>query len=195
MESGLNKTVLGIGYKGVGKHLSCKNGKKTKEYVLWKNMLHRCYSGKYKAYKMTSVCEEWYNFQNFAEWCNLQPEFFNEKSCLDKDILKKGNRVYCPEFCCFVPNEINIALASRRSLRGGCPLGVCFDKSRGKYHSCLNKFKVQINLGRFNTPEEAFNVYKIAKEEYLKELAVSFKKSISDRVYEALLKYEVEVTD
>ena len=47
----------------------------------------------------------------------------------------------------------------------------------------------------FKTPEEAFYVYKEAKETYIKEVANRWKDQIDPRVYEALMKYEVEITD
>ena len=42
---------------------------------------------------------------------------------------------------------------------------------------------------------EAFNAYKKAKENYLKELANKWKGKIDPRAYEALMNYEVEITD
>ena len=52
-------------------------------------------------------------------------------------------------------------------------------------------------IGRFNTPLEAFNAYKIAKENYIKELAEKYfqEGKITEKVYNALMKYEVEITD
>jgi hypothetical protein len=50
-------------------------------------------------------------------------------------------------------------------------------------------------LGRFVTPEEAFQVYKQAKEAYIKEVAELYKDQIDIRVYEALMKYEVDIND
>jgi hypothetical protein len=52
-------------------------------------------------------------------------------------------------------------------------------------------------LGYYATPLEAFNAYKTAKEEYIKELAEKYfqEGKITERVYNALMKYEVEITD
>ena len=47
----------------------------------------------------------------------------------------------------------------------------------------------------FNTELETFNAYKIAKESYLKDLANKWKGKIDERAYEALMDYEVEITD
>ena len=50
-------------------------------------------------------------------------------------------------------------------------------------------------LGSFKTELEAFNAYKTAKEIYIKEQANKWKDKIDDRAYEALMNYQVEITD
>ena len=47
----------------------------------------------------------------------------------------------------------------------------------------------------FKTEIEAFNVYKTAKESYLKEQANKYKSQIDDRAYNALMNYTVEIDD
>lgn len=64
-----------------------------------------------------------------------------------------------------------------------------------RYIAQIRKFKKVIHLGYFSTPEEAFNAYKEAKEDYVKEVAEKWKDQIDPRVYEALMKYRVEITD
>ena len=59
----------------------------------------------------------------------------------------------------------------------------------------MRKFKENIHLGYFSKPDEAFNVYKQAKEDYIKEVAELYKDQIDIRVYEALMKYEVDIND
>ena len=50
-------------------------------------------------------------------------------------------------------------------------------------------------LGRFVTPEEAFQAYKQAKEAYIKEVAEEWRDSIDPRVYESLTNWVIEITD
>ena len=50
-------------------------------------------------------------------------------------------------------------------------------------------------LGVFETPKQAFQVYKQAKEDYIKEVAEEYKGKIDNRLYEALMNYEVEIDD
>ena len=47
----------------------------------------------------------------------------------------------------------------------------------------------------FNTELEAFNAYKEAKENRLRELANKWKGKIDERAYQALINYTVEITD
>ena len=42
---------------------------------------------------------------------------------------------------------------------------------------------------------DAFYFYKIAKEKYIKEMANEWKKLISNKVYQAMYNYQVEITD
>jgi len=67
-----HKSIFNVGYLGVGRYKSKKNGKITKYYNVWKSMLERCYNikiqNKYPTYKGTIVCEEWHNFQVFVQW-------------------------------------------------------------------------------------------------------------------------------
>ena len=50
-------------------------------------------------------------------------------------------------------------------------------------------------LGVYNTPGEAFLAYKQAKEAYIKEVANKWKDQIDPRAYNALINYQVEITD
>ena len=59
----------------------------------------------------------------------------------------------------------------------------------------ISKNSKIINLGTYNTPEEAFDTYKVAKEQYIKEVADKWKNSITERVYQALMNYSIEIAD
>ena len=137
-----------------------------------------------------TVDERWHNFQNFAEWYY---DNYIEGYHLDKDILFKGNKIYSPETCCFVPQEINKLFTKRQSKRGDYPIGVISNKKR--FISIFTKEKKIFYLGSFATPEEAFIAYKTEKENRIKEIANKWKGLISDKVYQALINYQVEITD
>lgn len=196
-----DRTVYGIGYLGEGKYNSGTHGKSTKQYKIWSNMLRRCYNKDYQdkkapTYKDVTVSEEWHNFQNFAKW---HEDNYYEVECeqmdLDKDILVKGNKIYSPETCIFVPKRINNLFLSNKTTDRDLPLGV---------HPKLKKFvaRCQINnvgnsvyLKTFDTPEEAFYAYKTFKEKYIKQIADEYKDKIPSKLYDAMLNYSVEITD
>ena len=198
VKDGLLPTVHGIGITGDSQVRV--DGKHTKEYRLWNNMLKRCYSVGCQKVRPTyidcSVSENFRYLQYFKEWCNNQIGFnsVDEKGkpfALDKDILVKGNRVYNEDVCVFVPQEVNLLFTKRDKSRGEYPIGVSFHKSRGMLTATLNNKY----LGYFNTAEQAFQVYKTAKEAYIKEVANKWKDKIDPKVYEALMNYEVHIDD
>lgn len=190
-----NPSIYGIGYAGVGKYSPKKY---FKCYSLWRAVVRRGYSEKHKernpSYSGCLVAEEWHNFQKFAEWylINNNPKIMIGWE-LDKDILVKGNKIYSPETCEIVPKQINLLFVKNNKSRGILPVGV---KKRGKkFQATISKYNTSIDLGLFDTPEEAFKAYKIAKEIHIKEVANEYRGRISDRCYQALINYQVEITD
>lgn len=186
-----HKSVCGVGYLGVGKY---SNKTHPKIYTTWNNMFKRCYDLKLQekrpTYKGCFIIEEWQSFQNFAKWYG---ENFREGFDLDKDILVKGNKIYSPETCAFVPREINSLLTKHEAKRGKYPIGVC--KVGGKFQALININGKRVNLGYFYIPKEAFLAYKTAKEKQIKEVAEKHKNQITKPTYKALINYQVEITD
>lgn len=190
-----SKKVFGIGindYDGVVRTL----GKTIDSYRHWKSMLERCPSEKYSWYKDCSVCDEWLYFSNFKKWFDDPANGYREGYCLDKDILVKGNKIYSPDTCCFVPRSINTIFVKRKADRGDLPIGVQ-KKPSGRYACIMDKYCKIVHVGTFDTPEEAFAAYKREKEAYIKEVAQKYYDNgeITERVYDALMRYEVEITD
>ena len=192
-------TTCGFGYidiEGASTHKHM-----TKEYLLWNSMINRCYNEnlRYKnpTYKGCSVSEQWSYLSNFKDWCNNQIGFGNEGWHLDKDILVKGNKVYSEHTCVFVPSEINTFLLNGNSYRGDLPVGVILDKGAKKprYRARLSKYGKYHCYGSYSNPTDAFYAYKQAKEDFAKELAEKWKDKLDPRAYDALLEYQVEITD
>ena len=116
--------------------------------------------------------------------------------CLDKDILIKGNEIYSPETCIFVPQKINTLFCSSKSSRGSLPIGVTYEKRYDTYVArCNDGNKNTISLGSFNTPNEAFEKYKEYKECLIKSMADKYKLYIPKELYNAMYRYKVEITD
>ncbi len=192
--------IYGIGFVGKGKYKANFKRKHTKICKTWNGMLERCYSDKYQenkpTYKGCSVHKDWYNFQVFAEWFEKNyPKNKDIKYHLDKDILVKGNKIYSSETCAFVPDKINSLFTKNDSKRGKYPVGVY--KNANRFVASCNNDNNQLYLGIFETPELAFEAYKIYKENLIKTIAKEYfeKQLITKQVFDALNKYEVEITD
>ena len=163
-------------------------------------MLRRCYNDTYQKKNPTYIdCEVSDNFKSyeyFYEWCHKQVGFNSKDWQLDKDLLVKGNKVYSEDSCIFIPKEINLLLTKSTASRGEYLIGVYWSKTNKAFRAQINKNKgKREHLGYFNTELEAYNVYKTAKEAYIKELAEKWKSQIDTRAYEALMNYQVEITD
>lgn len=191
-----HKTVYGVGFLGEEKR--SRTPLEIKCFKVWAGMIERGYSEKWKSryptYKEVYVCDEWHNFQNFYKWFmeNYKESFMGGWQ-FDKDILIKGNKIYSPSTCCFVPAEINILFTKRAKLRGDNPIGVEFKK--GKYISSIRKLGKLHLLGTFYTKEEAFEAYKKEKEAHIKYMADTYSNKLNEKVYKALYNYKVEITD
>lgn len=190
-------TTCGVGFIDVDGASIDKN--MTKEYSLWNNMINRCYNEnlrhKHSTYADCKVSEDWRYLSNFKEWCNNQVGYDQEGWHLDKDILANGNKEYSQETCCFVPKEINCALPSSKKVRGNMPQGVTWNCTKTRYRARIQRGNVWESLGTYDTPEEAFAVYKPIKEVHIKSLADKYKDVIDPRVYEALYKWTISIDD
>jgi hypothetical protein len=191
----VHASIFGVGYIGVGRHKTESDGKVSKVYSDWHHMLGRCYDegflAEYPTYRGCSVCEEWHNFQSFAAWYDEQPNAGKKGFALDKDLMVLGNKVYSPEFCSLVPHQINTLLIDCGARRGHWPVGVCYDKRSKKYVSSISKNGTLTCLGRYPTHEEAASVYKIEKENYVREQAERYKSVLHPKIYNNLLNYRV----
>ena len=186
-------TVYDVGVLGYGEHCGKTH---TKEYVVWKSMLVRCYDKKYQEKNQKYIgCEVSPLFKRldlFKLWYFKQVGNDKEGWHLDKDILIKGNKVYSEDACCFVPREINFLFRSKRCDNKGFPTGVSVVgfKYVARYGDGQNRF-----IGKFDSITEAFNAYKQIKESHIKEVANKWKEQIDTRVYNALMNYEVSIDD
>lgn len=122
-------------------------------YSMWDHMLERSLSNtwkqKYPTYKDTHCCESWLIASNFAKFTKGISLHGLE---LDKDILVENNKIYSPDTCLLVPQNINKFIINTNKT-GTYMLGVTYESDR-------NKFRARINnpftgrreyLGRFDT--------------------------------------------
>lgn len=197
-----SRSVCGIGFVGEGKYSTKdSDGKPLLQYRLWTSMFSRCYNENEQKrefgapYIGCTINEEWHNFQNFAEWCVHQKGFGEPNWQLDKDILKKGNREYGPEFCRFVPRELNTAIIFASKSGRSLPLGVRKETTEKKFRCVMSVDGKSKIIGRFYTAEAAFEYYKLKKEEQIKNKAMRYKGIVCDEIFEALMNWEVSVDD
>lgn len=186
-----------------------KDGKwhTTWEYHKWNAMLERCFDDKYKekypTYKDVACCDRWLCYANFLEDFEILRQEYNwsdnEKLTLDKDILHKGNKIYSLENCVLVPQWINSLFTKKDNDRGEYPIGVSYNKQNKKYQArCRINGKLK-SLGYYSTPLEAFNVYKMTKEQEIKRIANDCVSkgyiTQESRLYNAMISYQVKITD
>lgn len=193
-------SVCGVGYMGM-KTKYGDSKKYAKEYEVWVGMMKRCYNenyGRHPWYEGCVVTDEWHNFANFLKWYH---EHYYElpdgmgRIELDKDFKVKECRVYGPETCLLIPQRINGAKPKTRTVDREFPIGMTYQKKKGKYQVRINKYGEDTIIGLYNTAEEAFLVLKEEKEKELHRLAELYKPYISEEVYNAVINYEVEITD
>lgn len=185
-----DRTLFGVGYIGVGKYMAKVNGKMTDEYEKWTGLIQRCYydDEMFPTYcDKVTVCEEWHNFQNFAEWLEKNRYKVNERLHLDKDILFPNCKMYSPKTCILTPQRINMLFSNKPNKRS-LPNGIYKTKS-GKYLAKYNHKE----LGTYRTVEEAYAKYAEAKENKIKEVADEYKDIIPKKLYDALYAYKVDI--
>lgn len=190
----MKKLIYGVATNSGGKYKATIDGKKTKAHITWYHMLGRAYCPKYHARQPTyadcSVSDEWLEYQEFAKWFYDNP-YSDRGYHLDKDLLLPGNKIYAPNRCVFVPRQLNSLLVDRAAARGPYRQGVGFDKQRNKFVARININGKCKNLGGFDTELDAYNAYKEAKEQYVKDSAKIWRDEIAGNVYAALMNWQL----
>jgi hypothetical protein len=143
-------------------------------YHLWKRMIVRCHSEKFKekrpTYAECKVCDEWLFFSNFKRWAdNLD---YHGKH-LDKDVINEGSLIYSPENCAFVTQLTNSFVVDCGAARGKYKIGVYLNKKANRLvAACRNPFtKKKEALGYFDCELEAHLTWKKRKHELACQLA------------------------
>lgn len=184
-------SVYGVGFIGLGEYRSQDEGVINPAYSRWLGMFIRCYRKKIKpsdsSYIDCYVAPEWHNYQVFAKWYYGQPNY-NAGYHLDKDLLKQGNRVYSPEFCCLIPAELNAMIVKPALSKSGLPTGVNKTKN-GRFRVRLSEDGRSKFLGSFDTIDEAKDAYVAAKESYVRKKAKEWQGFITLDAYKSLVEW------
>lgn len=182
------RQICCIGYKGVGEYLTSVNGKNTKCWRVWSNMIKRCYDKNDKSYsnygaKGITVCDSWHNFQNFAKWYT---ENAKEGWEIDKDLF--GGMCYSPNNCTMLPKELN-SFFKNKTLTNPRN-GVRYD---GKsYIAQITADGERYYLGRYKNEEDAIDVFRKEKLRLMRIKVENFKKCLDKHTLERL---EVIIND
>lgn len=151
------KNAYGVGILDVDYDVAPAGGDLCPFYSRWRSVLMRCYypehHRKHPSYIKCTVCSEWMRLSKFKKWMQSQNW---QGMDLDKDIIKYGNKVYCPEYCRFVTPETN-GWASGTVGRGSLPIGITM--SGKKYHAQCNLNGVTLSLGDFHSFSQASAAY------------------------------------
>lgn len=166
-------------------YIGMKQDYQEQSYLLWKNVIQRCYNKKihvYKPeYKDKSVCEEWLNYANFKLWYD---EHFisakNNQIDLDKDLLVQGNTNYSPETCVFLVHYQNLMFEGKR--------GNCVYVNKDGTFSVDGK-----KNNSYKTYEEALEFVTVRQIEKIESVAKKCKGTIPMCAYEAMLNWDVRL--
>lgn len=176
--------IYGVGYFGQGKYKAKEQKKITKAYGCWRGLLERTYCDKLRSKHpnllTVELCEEWHNFQVFAQWHEKNYRIGWE---INNSFLRGDKNIFSPETCVFLPSQIGKLFLHSRKKATGHPLGVYFRKDKGLYTTSIKEFGKKRGLGLFKTPQEASDAYNEAKRNYTRGLAEIWKNEIDERVY------------
>ena len=175
----------------------------TQKNDLYRNIYNRCYNPnnhKYKpCYKGCTICDEWYSEPgaedqtgrlNFYRWLD-EDNFYvidgEPTTELDHNILKRGNTVYSPECCIFVPKSINSMFAGfAKKSDNDLPQGV-MRAANGRYITVIKSIR-----DTFTTPEEAHAVWAEMQKMRIVQAAERYDGLIPQRLTDALLNWEFD---
>lgn len=196
IKNNFQPSVYGVGYRGEGKYFAKISKEGTQEYSVWSGMLRRCYDAaslvKRPTYESCTVCSDWHNFQNFAEWYTNQRGYF-EGWHLDKDLTVLGNKVYAPETCALIPPEVNSLFTGSKESKDEYPTGIHFCETKQVFIVQCCSGSGQQYHGQYYSLEKAFSVYRAVKEKRIKEVANKYKEVLPDAIYNNLINYSVEM--
>lgn len=170
-----------------------ENGKVLKSREVWGDMIKRCYDEKQlkkrPSYIGVTVCDEWLCYANFKEWYDKNIyEIKDERIHLDKDILIKGNKVYSPETCIFVPQRINNLF--REFNNNEFP--TLEERSNGTFAIRVRMNGKSKRISGFETKEKAEECYFKEKRQIIKEIAEEYKDKIPNKLYNRLIEISNE---
>lgn len=184
------RLFCGVGFNTKGKYSIKEDGKSSRCYTVWRNMIKRCYSEaeqkRVPTYIGCTVSDEWHDFQNFAEWYTNH-DYYGLGYDVDKDLLVRGNKVYSKETCSLVPPRINTLLTNLSGTRSKRLTGVTYIENKGLFQARIRSSGLMRNLGFFETEAQAHQAYIKSKEKLVKMAALEHRYDMDEAVFNALM--------
>lgn len=150
-----------------GKPLIMRRTHANKLYNQWSGMIYRCThqaASHYERYgeRGVSVCQEWLDsFENFADW-SIKNGYADNLE-IDR-IDNNGN--YSPNNCRWVSHMENSRNRNTRCTSKSGVAGVMFRKDIHKWRVSIGVNYKSINIGNYDTFEDAVAARKKAEKEY-----------------------------
>lgn len=189
-------------------YIEYENKASLQAYKVYDGVLARCKSVKgtiniHKCYNNTIMWQGWLDDpKSFIKWyLEHYYECGDESMQVDKDLFGNGSNMYHPDFCCILPQGLNVLLANAKkhyeeseTPDNVLPLGVSYNGKTGKYTSKITFTGTEkaIALSEWDTAEEAFEEYRILKRADILVVAAKYKNSIPDYIYDKLLMVDVK---
>ena len=171
---------------------TCNGESNSKCYKVWSHIIDRCsdfnkINKKRPHYLDVTICKEWLTYDNFKKWFENPENGYREGYQIDKDILVNNNKIYSPETCCFVPQEINLIV--RKEYKNNKYTGVI--KNGSCYLSVISFRGTRYIIGKYKNKQDAFIAYKNAKTNLVHNIAKEYfdRNEITSKVYNALMRY------
>lgn len=168
----LGKLDCGCGYKQRKQDGATLHGcsvKNNKLYAIYRAMLDRCTNPNNSEFENYGgrgivVCERWKDVSLFFE--DMESSY-SENLTLDREDYN-GN--YCKENCSWKDTSWQSYNKRQHPLNTSSKSGVSFSKDRQKWEAYISVNKKKINLGRFDSFEDAVRVREQAELKYFGRL-------------------------
>jgi len=86
---------------------------------------------------------------------------------LDKDILGGSEKIYSPETCCFISQDLNKLIKPTTGKTSGLPVGVHWNKRDKKFISSIRRNGEKHHIGSFSDPDQAAQSFARERRGYL----------------------------
>lgn len=183
-----------------------KYGKKKRKYLydMYRDLVRRIITPNGKnevdCYLEVSLDERWNTYEKFLDWVFGDPDNnFHWFYQIDKDLLDQRSKVYGPDTCIFLPQQLNKALSIGKNINTSIAQGV---HKMNKSRETSNPYRSAILISFLNirhqfrstmSESESFLKYAAAKHYILKVYADIYykEKYINLKVKNAIYKYDI----